>query len=327
MFVIYNLFGQTSGSFRLGSQITNGITTGGCHANCVTTDPMDPNFICNPSGSNNHSVQTMTENLIIPSGNYLQLTIVTNACESTTDGLDSGDDFFVNGVQIVDGSGNTRVNYSGCFVNNNSSSIDIPLSFTANRRDETVTVNWTLNTTNPGGNCASAAPLPVKFNNFFTKKQALSVKLTFSTASETNNDYFTIERSGDGRNFESIGEIKGAGNSNQELSYEFVDESPLAGINYYRIKQTDFDGAFSYTEIRSVRHQTKNVIVSPNRTDGKLNVTSELDNYDVVIYNTGGQEVQRHMALSGDQSLSIETLQAGVYFVKVMDQTIRILKF
>ncbi|HMT51795.1 MAG TPA: T9SS type A sorting domain-containing protein [Saprospiraceae bacterium] len=173
----------------------------------------------------------------------------------------------------------------------------------------------------------TAIPMPVVFINFSTKLLEKSFLLSFSTASETNNDYFTIERSGDGRSFESIGEIKGAGNSNQELSYEFVDESPLAGINYYRIKQTDFDGAYSYTEIRSVRHQTKNVIVSPNRTDGKLNVTSELDNYDVVIYNTGGQEVQRHMALSGDQSLSIETLQAGVYFVKVMDQTIRILKF
>mgnify|MGYP003617041543 CR=1 FL=1 len=169
--------------------------------------------------------------------------------------------------------------------------------------------------------------LPVQFSKFNAQAKNKTTNISFSTASETNNDYFTIERSGDGRSFESIGEIKGAGNSNQELSYEFVDENPLAGINFYRIKQTDFDGAYSYTEIRSVRHQTKNVIVSPNRTDGKLNVTSELDNYDVVIYNTGGQEVQRHMALSGDQSLSIETLQAGVYFVKVMDQTIRILKF
>ena len=173
----------------------------------------------------------------------------------------------------------------------------------------------------------SYVPAPVKFSLFNLEKFNYNSIVSFSTVSETNNDYFTIERSGDGRNFESIGAIKGAGNSKQELSYEFVDESPLAGINYYRIKQTDFDGAYSYTEIRSVRHQTKNVIVSPNRTDGKLNVTSELDNYDVVIYNTGGQEVQRHMALSGDQSLSIETLQAGVYFVKVMDQTIRILKF
>ena len=173
----------------------------------------------------------------------------------------------------------------------------------------------------------SAAPMPIQIKHFAATKQSSSTKLNLITASETNNDYFTIERSADGRNFDAIGEIKGAGNSNQELSYEFVDESPLAGINYYRIKQTDFDGTYSYTEIRSVRHQTKNVIVSPNRTDGKLNVTSELDNYDVVIYNTGGQEVQRHMALSGDQSLSIETLQAGVYFVKVMDQTIRILKF
>ena len=55
------------------------------------------------------------------------------------------------------------------------------------------------------------------------EKSNYNSNISFSTASETNNDYFTIERSGDGRSFESIGEIKGAGNSNQELSYEFVD--------------------------------------------------------------------------------------------------------
>lgn len=219
-------------------------------------------------------------------------------------------------------NGTVSASGSGCYYNNGTASVTVTFSGGGNRQDEAYQLTYEVI---PGD--IMCTPLPIELSYYNLKLFKASTIISFSTASETNNDYFTIERSGDGKSFESIGEIKGAGNSNQELSYEFVDESPLAGINFYRIKQTDFDGAYSYTEIRSVRHQTKNVIVSPNRTDGKLNVTSELDNYDVVIYNTGGQEVQRHMALSGDQSLSIETLQAGVYFVKVMDQTIRILKF
>ena len=226
---------------------------------------------------------------------------------------------FVNGTQIgtdivVSATSDVVQNYSQPI--NVAGNVELEIISIGAAQVKIDNISWT-----------SYVPAPVKFSLFNLEKFNYNSIVSFSTVSETNNDYFTIERSGDGRNFESIGAIKGAGNSNQELSYEFVDESPLAGINYYRIKQTDFDGAYSYTEIRSVRHQTKNVIVSPNRTDGKLNVTSELDNYNVAIYNTSGQEVQRHLALSGDQSLSIEALQAGVYFVKVMDQTIRIVKF
>ena len=275
-----------------------------------------------------------TTNLVSSSGSICTFTTILNFSASNSNSA--------NTITITSNAGMTTINsvtnpanitdssspfsFNSSFVGNYTITYTVPCSQS--------TTNFTFTYDGPGnGDCTiltsniSLTPLSVNFVNFEVFDLGKMTKLSFETESETNNDYFTIERSADGRNFEAIGEIKGAGNSNQELSYEFVDENPLAGINYYRIKQTDFDGAYSYTEIRSVRHQTKNVIVSPSRTDGKLNVTSEMDNYDVVIYNTGGQEVQRHMALSGDQSLSIEALQAGVYFVKVMDQTIRIVKF
>jgi hypothetical protein len=170
--------------------------------------------------------------------------------------------------------------------------------------------------------------LPVNFINFNIE----SNKLSFSTSSETNNDYFTIERSGDGRSFDAIGEIKGAGNSSEEKHYEFTDENPLPGINYYRIKQTDFDGQYSYSEIRSVRHTGKgNVAISPRSTDGRLDISTEMESYDVAVYSSAGQEVARFAALSGHQSVSIEALQAGVYFVKVMSgaesETVRVVKY
>ncbi len=323
---------QSSGSVRLGSQITLGVTSSGCSTACVTNvSTNDPTFICDPYGTGN-SIQTMTHSLSVPAGNFMRLMIVTNACESSTDGLDDGDSFSVNGVTIVTGSNNTRVNYNGCFINNGTLDMDIPLSLIANRRDETVTATWTLYTNNPGGNCNTAAPLPILLKNFGVLLKDKSSILTFSTASETNNDYFTIERSVDGRNFEAIGEIKGAGNSSEELTYEFIDDSPLLGINYYRIKQTDFDGQYSYTEIKSVRHRgTASVTISPRSTEGRLDITTAMEDYSMVVYNGGGQEVQRFDVLSGDQSVSIDALQAGIYFIKVTNgsesETLRIVKF
>ncbi len=173
-----------------------------------------------------------------------------------------------------------------------------------------------------------AVALPVSFSSFY----AYNNKLSFSTASETNNDYFTIERSGDGRTFDAIGEIKGAGNSTEEKHYEFTDENPIQGINYYRIKQTDFDGQYSYSEIRSVRHTGKgNVAISPRSTDGRLDISTEMESYDVAVYSSAGQEVARFAALAGHQTVSIDALQAGVYFVKVMSgtesETVRVIKY
>jgi hypothetical protein len=174
--------------------------------------------------------------------------------------------------------------------------------------------------------------LPVEYVTFAATPQNDKIKLEWSTASETNNDYFTIERSGDGRIFDAIGIIDGAGNSSDELYYEFKDESPLQGINYYRINQTDFDGQYSYSEIRSVRHNgAGKIAISPRHTDGRLDINTEMKSYDVAAYSSTGQEVSRFVALSGHQSVSIESLQAGIYFIKVasgsVSETIKIVKY
>lgn len=177
----------------------------------------------------------------------------------------------------------------------------------------------------------NAGPMPVEFSKFTANQLDKSSILLFSTASETNNDYFTIERSADGRSYDVIGQIKGAGDSNRELSYEFIDENPTPGINYYRIKQTDFDGKYSYSEIRSVRHNLGKITVTPRNTDGRLTVFTDLDHYDLVVINSAGQEVQKFASLSFDQNIAIETLQAGIYFLRLTSgsesETLRIVKF
>lgn len=98
----------------------------------------------------------------------------------------------------------------------------------------------------------NGSPLPISLIEFNAIKVVDAVQLTWITASELNNDYFTIERSLDGYSFEAIHQEPGAGNSNQWLNYEWYDHSPFDGINYYRLKQTDFDGSFTYSTLRMV---------------------------------------------------------------------------
>jgi len=96
-------------------------------------------------------------------------------------------------------------------------------------------------------------PLPVELISFEANIEAGTVVLNWLTASELNNDYFTLER---GRNVEAfieIGETPGAGTTNFMQEYRFVDANPLSGTTYYRLRQTDFDGKTTYSQIVEVR--------------------------------------------------------------------------
>ncbi len=163
-----------------------------------------------------------------------------------------------------------------------------------------------------------SSTLPVTFSKFSATSSKNTSIVSFATASETNNAFFTIERSADGTSFDALGEIKGAGNSNTTLSYEFTDEKPFAGVNYYRIKQTDYDGKFSYSDIKSVRHNTfGNLSITPRTTEGRLQITTDAEDYTLDVYNVAGQQVKSYQSLSLDQSISIDELTAGLYYIKV----------
>lgn len=99
-------------------------------------------------------------------------------------------------------------------------------------------------------NCGIA--LPIELISFEAKLNNRQVDIHWATASEQNNDFFTIERSADGLNWEIVTTAAGAGNSIYRIDYAAYDSRPLSGISYYRLKQTDFDGAFEYSNIVSV---------------------------------------------------------------------------
>jgi lysophospholipase L1-like esterase len=98
----------------------------------------------------------------------------------------------------------------------------------------------------------AAALLPVKLSKFDAVALEKRIDLNWETASETNNSHFVIERSLNGREFKAIGEIKGKGNSNSKVKYTFSDKSPVTGKNYYRLKQVDLDGKFTFSQVVAV---------------------------------------------------------------------------
>ena len=102
------------------------------------------------------------------------------------------------------------------------------------------------------GACPSGGPLPVDFLNITATQKGGAVAINWSTASENNNSYFDVEKSIDGSNFTTINSVKGAGNSSTLKNYGSYDAKPVAGYNYYRIRQVDFDGKFKFSDVVKV---------------------------------------------------------------------------
>jgi|GEM_PF-4643823 len=116
--------------------------------------------------------------------------------------------------------------------------------------------------------CDCFIALPVTLVYFRVAYVNSAVNLNWATAAEKDNDYFTIERSTDGITFTEFTRIKGAGNSTGLLTYQHTDANPMDGLSYYRLKQTDLDGKFSYSQVKSVNTGTgttsRTVSIFPN---------------------------------------------------------------
>ena len=135
----------------------------------------------------------------------------------------------------------------------------------------------TFSSFSPGGVGPGNHELPIELLSFEAKQELDAVNLIWKTASETNNDFYTIEKSSDGIHFYEFQTLKGAGNSNSVNQYNLKDENPYTGIIYYRLKQTDFDGKSEYSNTISLSFEKQiETFVFPNPSTGKVfNVTFE----------------------------------------------------
>lgn len=168
------------------------------------------------------------------------------------------------------------------------------------------------------------SPFPVRWGNvrgeLTDKGKAV---IWWQTYSEINNDYFEVQRSMDGKEYETVGVVQGTGNSQEMRQYEYLDETVGEGLKYmYRIKQTDFDGQFDYSHIIEIKTENLNdkLAISPNPVEDKLRLQFKnpgTENLEFYIYSVSGKKVKT-MYCSSEQNYvesDVSDLPSGAYFI------------
>jgi hypothetical protein len=176
---------------------------------------------------------------------------------------------------------------------------------------------------------SSAVPLPIELFSFETNAELTYNVIDWITATETNNDYFEIEACEDGINFKPIEKRKGAGNSNKKITYTTRDKN-YSPTTYYRLKQVDFDGKTSYSEIRVVSRFNKKskdlftVDVAPNPTDSEIHIkvtSGAKETYRVDVMSIDGKLLLKRDIDEKDfyngVTLDFSSLENGMYHVEV----------
>lgn len=185
-------------------------------------------------------------------------------------------------------------------------------------------------------NCGAACIiLPVKLMSFTAKAMDNYNVLDWQTATEVNNDYFVVESSTDMINFKEIGRVDGAGNSNAVLSYQFVDYTSFEKVIYYRLKQVDFDGVYTFSDIVAVKKTNEgeaNIYPNPATEVLFLDINSKEEAlYTVRYVNVLGAIVQEKIIVGAGsntyQLTEFKQLNSGIYFVQLINDNNEVIKY
>jgi len=204
--------------------------------------------------------------------------------------------------------------------------ITVPTSYTVNI---TTTDVYGGVTTQPVTFTIGAYPLPMELTVF--SAQAVNntdAKLAWTTASERNNDHFDVERSLNGQDFVKVGAVDGKGTSSAPTSYTLTDAGigrQVNGAVYYRLKQVDRDGAFSYSPVRTVTFTKAltpafSIYPNPATTEAQLDLSKlPAGSYQVVLFDATGRQVLGLQVTGGlTQAMPLRTLATGTYLVRVL---------
>jgi hypothetical protein len=175
---------------------------------------------------------------------------------------------------------------------------------------------WTL------ASVTNENPLPISLIGFTAKPEGTYVRLDWATANERNNDFFTVERSADGDLFSPVLEVPGAGFSDLPLSYTDLDRSPLQGVSYYRLRQTDRDGASALSSVVSVVMGRNTVRpLSVFATVGQLNALHgfRAGSHYELLDMTGRMIISGSVQSEGLLRITMPVLQSGAYLLRFTD--------
>jgi len=159
--------------------------------------------------------------------------------------------------------------------------------------------------------------LPVELVNFNAQKRGDNVHLDWQTLSEVDNDYFHIEHSIDGRNFTAIAQIKGVGISYSQADYQYTHRDPIEGMNYYRLKQVDLNGAYTYSNVQAVEFDVLRLGMFPNPASNNITFGSKhAQQIYITMYDSMGAKVLETSSATNTE-LNINHLVKGMYTVLV----------
>jgi hypothetical protein len=171
---------------------------------------------------------------------------------------------------------------------------------------------------------AAIVVLPIELASFEVEKTVENqVAIQWETLTETNNDYFTVERSRDGETWETLKRVNGAGTSVNLNSYSAIDENPLQGTSFYRLKQTDFDETATTSETKSIHFdkiEDTEINVFPNPTDGVINIEfNGIIVKKIALVDNCGKDLTgdiRHLSTTEDKVvLDLSKLSHGLYYL------------
>ncbi|MGG9963109.1 hypothetical protein [Ferruginibacter sp. SUN106] len=168
----------------------------------------------------------------------------------------------------------------------------------------------------------SGGPLAISLADFTAEAIKEKVKLNWSTVSEINNDYFSVERSTDGSSWTVLKTIKGTANSSTLVNYEWMDEKPVVGNLYYRLKQTDLDGKFSYSVTRLIKYTAGDNIYAypvPN-TGNTVNFKGIVhpENIQLSLLNAAGALTYRTTLTTNAAELPL--IKPGIYTISLFNK-------
>jgi hypothetical protein len=176
----------------------------------------------------------------------------------------------------------------------------------------------------------NTTPLPINLLFFSGKRENNNATLRWTTASEKDNEHFEILHSLNGKDFESIGKVKGSGTTNDIHTYHFLHEDISASRHYYQLKQVDVSGAVSFSEIVNVNglEPSENVSLFPNPFQDQLSISIDnWENSQIKIYNTLGSVYYEGKATGETVNIPAEAFPSGLYFIQVQSEdSIYILK-
>lgn len=188
--------------------------------------------------------------------------------------------------------------------------------------------NGTLGTSQFSCNIA----LPIKLLYFTAKAQGHNALLNWTTSWEKENKVFIIERSQDGKSFEAIGSVNGQGSTTQLSTYEYIDQHPLPGTSYYRLKQVDINGTHTYSSIETVSFGVINSVeIFPNPANDYIKVminNNQEEEYSIRVYSILGIEFNNLFIEKNNATYTIDLrgLASGSYIISLKSATTQFTK-